>query len=523
MQLQIFLSLLFITFVHVRGEMNTWPQWRGPARDGQGINNLSLIENIENQPPQKIWESEKIPSQEDGGFGSVISDGERAFISVVWHRDEPTKERILNSLVMRKLGLRNVNLPKSIREKHEQDRLELSPRLRGSKLDSWIEQWIKDNLTQKQKMTQGSLIAARFKQGKLAIPLEVIDKISKIKDRVFPSQEAWDSWLKNQRFPPKFVEEFSQGVPPTKRMADDVILALDMKSGDQIWKTKLSGVPAGRASSSTPCLAQGKIFAVGGDRLFCVKAKDGELLWETGLGSQAIASSPLYYMGKVYVLANTLRAFDSESGNQIWENSSVRGKSGSPVLWFNTWQVSIVCNSSKTTFCVNPQSGETLWEGPGGGASTPAVSGDLLVIHGKTEDIGLVCYQAKKSGINEKWKFPKLTRRTDSSPLIDENNALLFGAGMRLCINLGTGKVLRKVPAKHDISSPILVGKKVLAYEINGSFLTSVPANPEYFSSEQKFKINALKCTSPSIVGTKLLIRKVDGIACYEMGQIKPH
>jgi outer membrane protein assembly factor BamB len=294
-----------------------------------------------------------------------------------------------------------------------------------------------------------------------------------------------------------------------------------MISGDQIWKTKLSGVPAGRSSSSTPCLAQDKIFAVGGNRLFCVDAKNGELLWDTALESEAIASSPLYHNGKVYILSNTLQAFDSESGKKIWENPSVRGKSASPVLWVNPWKTSIVCNSSKSTFCVNPISGETLWEGPGGGSSTPTVSNGLLLVHGKTEDVGLVCFLARSSGITEKWRFPKLTRRTDSSPLIFQGNAILFGAGMRLCINIKTGQVLRKVPAKHDISSPILAGKKVLAYEINGSFLTSIPANPEHFGSKQKFKINALKCTTPSIVGTKLLIRKADGIACYEMGPQK--
>ena len=56
---------------------------------------------------------------------------------------------------------------------------------------------------------------------------------------------------------------------------------------------------------------------------------------------------------------------------------------------------------------------------------------------------------------------------------------------MRLCIDLKSGEVLRKVPAKHDISSPILANGKVLAYEINGSFLSSVEANPEKLGDEK--------------------------------------
>ena len=504
-------------------ELNSWPQWRGPARDGHGISTIDLIEDFETNQPEKLWVSTEIPSQDDGGFGSVISDGKRAYLSVVWHRNEPTTERIIDSIVMRKLGLRNVNLPKELKQKVEKDRESLSPRLRGSKLDEWIAKWIEDNLDQKQKMTQGSLIASRFKQGKLAIPLWVIDRMFKIRDQVFTSQGSLDEWLQKQKFPPEIREKISQGVPPTKRMANDVIVALDLQSGEQVWKTILSGIPSGRSSSSTPCFAENRIYAVGGNRLICVEAENGKLLWECPLGTEAIASSPLFHDGKVFVLADTLRAFDGKTGKLIWENNSVRGKTASPTLWKNQWQTAIVCNSSKTVFCLNPQTGEKLWEGPGGGASTPTSKENLLLVHGKTEDVGLICYEAKTDGIFENWRFPKLTRRTDSSPLIFGSKAILFGAGMRLCIDLKSGKVQRKVPAKHDISSPIMAGGKVLAYEINGSFLISVDAQPEKLSDERRFKLNALKCTSPALVGTKLLVRKSNGIACFEMGLKQPN
>ena len=520
---KLFFSLFSFAGASLLAEIISWPQWRGPDRNGQGIVNFELIQDISEQEPLQIWESIEIPSQDDGGFGSVISDGQRAFLSVVWHRNEPTEERILDSVVMRKLGLRKVNLPPALSAKAERDRLSLSPRLRGSKLDKWIDDWIESNLDQKQKMTQGSLIASRFKQGKLAIPISVIDRMFSIKDRVFPSDKALEEWLNQQNFSPGIISKFSEGIPPTKRMADDVIIAFDLNSGKQIWKTELSGIPSGRSSSSTPCLANNRIFAVGGERLFCVTTKEGISLWETNLEAQAVASSPLFFNGKVYVLANSLQAFDSLTGKKVWENKDIRGKSASAIVWKNDWRTSIVCNSSKTVFCVDPESGETLWQGPGGGASTPTCSGNFLLVHGKSENVGLICFEAKNFGISEKWRHPKLTRRTDSSPLIFNNKAILFGAGMRLCIDIKTGVMLRKVPAKHDISSPILAAGNVLAYEINGSFLISVPAHPEKFSEEKKFKINALKCTSPSIVGTKLLVRKANSIACYEIGKQKPN
>ena len=140
----IFIILSFLCGMPLFAELNSWPQWRGPARDGQGIPTIDLIQDFEANQPKKLWESIEIPSQDDGGFGSVISDGKRAYLSVVWHRNEPTLERIVDSIVLRKLGL-NVNLPKELKQKVERDRESLSPR-RGSKLDQWIENLIDDNL-----------------------------------------------------------------------------------------------------------------------------------------------------------------------------------------------------------------------------------------------------------------------------------------------------------------------------------------------------------------------------------------
>ena len=54
-----------------------------------------------------------------------------------------------------------------------------------------------------------------------------------------------------------------------------------------------------------------------------------------------------------------------------------------------------------------------------------------------------------------------------------------------------------------------------MSYEINGSFLIAVDAQPEKLSDEQKFKLNALKVHFAALVGTKLLVRKTNGIACF--------
>ncbi|MBT3666824.1 MAG: PQQ-like beta-propeller repeat protein [Opitutae bacterium] len=496
----------------------TWNQWRGTERNGQAQVKIQLHNQWPKEGPALLWESDEIPSQDYGGFGSIIAGKKNAYISLVWHKDVPTQTRTISDLVLRKLGVRKINLPPEIINKAEADRLSLSPRLRGTKLQDWIDHWIQKNLSIKQAMSLGDLLASRFKKGKLALPISTINRMHEIKNKVFPSQNALDQWLDKENFGDEIKEKISQGVPPTKQVAEDVVVALDLNTGTVVWKTSLESLPTGRKSSSTPCLSNGKIYAVGSERIYCIDSNTGKLIWDQKLPTTEIASSILSFKKSVIVLAGNLRAYDQKNGKLLWENNSVKGKTASPSIWKTNEQEFIVCNSSKTVVVINPDNGKTFWEGAGGGSSTPVCEKDLMIVHGKQEDVGLIAYKFTTNEIIELWRIPKLTRRTDSSPLIKDGFAYLIGAGMRMCVNLQSGKIIRKVTAKHDISSPILADGKILAYEINGSFLKMIDCDPNHFEEIQKAKINALKCTSPSLAGSKLLIRKEKKIVCLELG-----
>lgn len=497
----------------------TWPQWRGAERNGKADKQVKISSNWPADGPQLLWESDEIPSQDYGGFGSVIADNQLAYLSLVWHRDVPTETRTISDRVLRQIGARKINLPRKLVEKAEKDRMSLSPRLRGSMLDEWINNWIEQNLDKKQKLVLSDLIASRFKKGRLALPIDVINKLFEVKNKVFQSQGALDDWLDNQGFSEEIKEKVSQAVPPTMQAAEDVVIAMDLKTGKTRWKTSLDSVPTGRKSSSTPCVANGKVFAVGSERIYCLDAETGKTLWDQGLPTKEIASSVLPFKNYVILLAGNLRAYDQKTGNLVWENKKISGKSASPIAWKSKQRELILCNSSKTISAVNPADGTLVWEGPGGGSSTPTCTETHFLVHAKDEHAGLIAYELKKGRIEEAWRMPKLTRRTDSSPIIHDGHAYLIGAGMRLCVEMNSGKIIRKVMAKHDISSPIMADGKILAYEINGSQLKMIEASPGNFEEIQKTKINALKCTSPALAGTKLLIRKESGVVCYELGK----
>ena len=78
-----------------------------------GLNGAGLIETdvsslelltskLDNESTHQTLDRMELPSQDNGGFSSVVSDDRFAYLSLVWHRDEPTKERTVNDIVLGK-------------------------------------------------------------------------------------------------------------------------------------------------------------------------------------------------------------------------------------------------------------------------------------------------------------------------------------------------------------------------------------------------------------------------------------
>jgi outer membrane protein assembly factor BamB len=73
----------------------------------------------------------------------------------------------------------------------------------------------------------------------------------------------------------------------------DVIVCLDEASGMTLWMTGFLSVKNDHCSGSTPCVAGDKVFVFGSQRLYCLDAKTGRALWQSGVTGAQISSSPL--------------------------------------------------------------------------------------------------------------------------------------------------------------------------------------------------------------------------------------
>ena len=508
------LPVVLISFTTAATALADWPQWRGPDRNGIAATSAELPDVIpEDYALTQRWESLEIPSDHYGGHGSVsVADG-KVFLSIVWHRDEPTETRKIDGDVLSTLGYRGTSgLSEEVIKKMEEDRTNLSRRLRGAALDEWADTWVKENIDPKTQLSLGGWIISRFKKGPAAIPLSVYETLRGASKENFANQAEMEAWVDAQNFDPVIRDQIVKAVPATKKVADDIVLCLDAETGAVVWEFRVEGYPSGRASSSTPAFSEGMVYAALSEHLYCVDAATGKEIWRAPLtGRKGPASSPLVHGDHVYLQQNHLSAFDRTTGEEVWKNTEVTGSNPSPAVWNDV----IICNTSKALVGVDGETGATLWSVDGGGDGTPVVSGDEVIISSRNEGKNLIAYTLTASGPEEKWSQQFLARRYGSTPIVYGDFVYYMGSERHLCLSLATGEIQWEREAQSAISSPLLADGKLLVYENRGGFAHLIEANPEAYRSIGRAKVGALYCASPAIVGKDLYLRTAKSVVSF--------
>ena len=493
-----------------------WNQWRGADRNGVVKDKTPLRTQFDEAGPEQLWQSEEIPSDDDGGHGSLVVSGNRIYMGIVWHLDVPSKQREINELTTRRLGFRNIS-DKAFVEKMEQARINLNPRLRGAKLDEWADQWVKENLDAKQAQSLSGWVKGRFKKGQAAVPYAELIKVSKKIGTTFESDVAFRAWIEEENFSELATEEIIKVVPSSVRQAKDVVVCIDGNTGKTLWRAEAPGEPTGRKSSSTPAVVGGKVFAAGSRHAYCVDAQTGGKLWATELPGKGTASSFLVHGDKAFIMAGKLIALDVETGKELWRANDMSASNSSPVIWNDEGKARLIVNARSNVSCLDPETGEVLWTAQGGGESTPVVVGDWLVAYSRQEKIGLAGYELSSEGAEMVWHHALEARRTQSTPVIFKGYVYFAGGENQMCVDLATGKVKWHEKRKCTISSPLIADGKFILLEKNGSDLVMLKASPEAHQELVKTRVKAMWCPSPVVSDGRLFVRKSNGVACYNL------
>ena len=495
-----------------------WNQWRGPNRNGVLPVGPKLADVWSSDGPRQLWESDPIPANDLGGHGSAVVAGDKVYMSVVWHEDIPSDTRVIDDLVMRKLGARGVDsLGADLVRELDETVLNLSPRLRGDKLQETAEKWVEEHLDKKQKLSLADYIISRFKKGRKNIPFADFAKLEQIQGKVFPDDAAFRAWVDTQGFSEFVKGEVVRAVPPTKRVAQDTIVCLSLQTGKILWKAAAPGEPKGRNCSSTPAVAEGHVYGIGSTHLYCVNAETGKIVWSTPVKRKGVGSSPLVIDGIVVVHANDVTAYDAKTGALRWEHPKLRVTNSSATAWHKDGRTFIISNTRDSLVAMNPADGEIQWTLAAGGDCTPAIQGDYLAVQSNSDKLGFMGFKLDVKEPRKLWNIPFLARRTQASPIIVGDLVYLIDDSTARCVELQTGKPVWKQKVQSSITSPVMADGKFYVITDRGNNLTMFRPDSKELTELGKHRVKALSCPSPSVAGGYMLLRQEDKLVCYDI------
>ena len=341
--------------------------------------------------------------------------------------------------------------------------------------------------------------------------------------------------------------------------ADDVVLCLDANTGEKLWKTVyekkgINCTKQGRgaficakcAPQSIPCVAKGKVFALGNTgRVYALNLADGKPLWESDLGStfkrleeikrkaretknlpgygrKDMAHGPVYAEGVVvcYDDASSLIGFNPETGDKLWTVKARMSKYySSPMLWPHKDRTYVIAGGN----LLDPKTGKILWYVPGQPCKEPgtaSVCGEYLFWN-------MVCYKISAEKATEVWRYAAGQSSRDGTPVI-QNGMLLFRNQEKHRVELydiATGKQLASTTRPPGISTEngSFVGGDGRGFLELGRDAGSAIGMFMMESGTKDLMPSALAVphyamsTTPVYCDGRLYLRMLDHIACWDV------
>ncbi len=206
-------------------------------------------------------------------------------------------------------------------------------------------------------------------------------------------RQAWTNRVGNVGFA---LDVKASGSNVYVASSDGTVLALDARTGGDIWRTKLNGQIAAGVGSD------GRFVSVVTSDNDLVTLDTGREIWRQKLGAYGY-TAPLVAGGRVFVLSadRTVSAFDAGSGRKIWSQT----RSGDPLV---LRQASVLLAFSDTLIVgqagklvgLNPLNGVSRWEvSVGTSRGTNDVERLVDLVGRAARDGDLVCARAFQANV----------------------------------------------------------------------------------------------------------------------------
>lgn len=331
----------------------------------------------------------------------------------------------------------------------------------------------------------------------------------------------------------------------TKDKKYEVVRALHRDTGKEVWRTAWEGAmevdPMGARTGSwiksTPTYDGDRLYISGmRDVLVCLDEKSGDEIWRvdfaqrygTPIPELGFICSPLVVGGLIYVqTADSVVCLDKKTGKSKWrsmiEEEKGHGSYSSPGMDWVHGNPQILVAMISDIAGLDPTTGDVLWSQrldsiDQGCILTPIVHQNNIFTSTRKSRSGL--YGLRKTGgsfvVDEIWKN-KATAYM-SAPIIMDDHAYMHLKTSRLvCLDLNTGQE-RWTSSKQMgyYSSMIAQGDRILALSNEGELLL-FRATPESFEPIDSRNISDAEVWGHlAISGNRLFVREINAITAYE-------
>lgn len=331
--------------------------------------------------------------------------------------------------------------------------------------------------------------------------------------------------------------------------ADDVMLCLDARTGETLWKTTFEGrglnFNGGAGPHMTPCYAAGRVYGVGSaGSVYCLDARTGAEVWESSLGEEATRAAALREEAhRTKALAKLNRDFcgapvvcdgvllctdnrdgligiDCATGARAWGpvTNCIR-EVASPVVWRHAGRAYALC-ALKRAVCVDPRTGALVWEQRADvdNEGTLAVGEHVMVTGGR---LGLTCFRIDERGAVKMWSLGGAYSCHVTSPVIYGGHVYGWKTdGTAVCVEVESGKIVGTAYfySVRSCSSFVATGGRIIRPHLYNKVLL-YDTDPATFRQLGDVWVapSYAECTTPALCDGRMFFRGKDCVYCYDL------
>lgn len=163
---------------------------------------------------------------------------------------------------------------------------------------------------------------------------------------------------------------------------DERLYAINASTGVKIWDYWPGyNDPAFNSISSSPAVYDGKVFYTTGNKVYCLNAVTGALVWNTPGEISFVRSSPAAVNGRVFIGGDNGKfyCFDASTGSSIWNLTNIAAVWSSPAV--ADGKVFFGAENGKV-YCLAETTGSQIWsyQALERVASSPAISDGTVFV-----------------------------------------------------------------------------------------------------------------------------------------------